>query len=174
MVNYGEPFVFWMKQGKEMKDIQRVLIVENLSFFHTSIKLLEANQLDYEPELIIYGEGTKIERSFSFFFRMFPTKPYLFYYAGDLDAAGYGIFIRLMEKYPECSIQPALKIYRKMLDCLEQRNDQKQGQTQNLKYRDSFFQWFTEEEQALLLELWQENKRIPQEVLTIETWRRWM
>ena len=174
IVNLGEPFVFWMKQGKEMKDIQRVLIVENLSFFHTSIKLLEADQLDYEPELIIYGEGSKIERSFSFFFRMFPTKPYLFYYAGDLDAAGYGIFVRLMEKYSEYSIQPALKIYRKMLDCLEQRNDQKQGQTQNIKYRDSFFQWFTEEEQALLLELWQENKRIPQEVLTIETWRRWM
>ena len=57
MVNYGEPFVFWLKQGKEIKDIQRVLIVENLSFFHTSIKLLEANKLDYEPELIIYGEG---------------------------------------------------------------------------------------------------------------------
>jgi hypothetical protein len=174
MVNYGEPFVFWMKQGKEMKDIQRVLIVENLSFFHTSIKLLEANQLDYEPELVIYGEGTKIERSFSFFFRMFPTKPYLFYYAGDLDAAGYGILIRLVEKYPECCIQPALKIYRKMLECLEQRNDQKMGQTQNLKYRDLFFQWFTEEEQTLLLQLWQENKRIAQEVLTIETWRRWL
>ena len=174
IVNLGEPFVFWMKQGKEMKEIQRVLIVENLSFFHTSIKLLEADQLDYEPELIIYGEGTKIERSFSFFFRMFPEKSYLFYYAGDLDAAGYGIFARLKEKYPECCIQPALKIYRKMLECREQRNDQKQGQTQNIKYRDSFFQWFTEEEQALLLELWQENKRIPQEVLTIETWRRWL
>ncbi|NHC42706.1 permease [Bacillus sp. MM2020_1] len=173
MVNYGEPFVFWMKQGKEIKDIQRVLIVENLSFFHTSIKLLEANQLDYEPELIIYGEGTKIERSFSFFFRMFPAKSYLFYYAGDLDAAGYGIMIRLIEKYPDCCIQPALKIYRKMLEHLEQRNDQKQGQTQNIKYRDSFFQWFTEEEQVLLQQLWQENKRIPQEVLNIETWRRW-
>ena len=174
MVNYGEPFVFWMKQGKEMKDIQRVLIVENLSFFHTSIKLLEADLLDYEPELIIYGEGTKIERSFSFFFRMFPAKSYLFYYAGDLDAAGYGIIIRLIEKYPDCSIQPALKIYRKMLECLEQRNDQNQGQQQNSKYRDLFFQWFTEEEQVLLMQLWQENKRIPQEVLTIETWRRWM
>ncbi len=174
MVNYGEPFVFWMKQGKEIQDIRRVLLVENLSFFHTSIKLLEANLLDYEPELIIYGEGTKIERSFSYFFRMFPSKPYLFYYAGDLDAAGYGIFIRLIEKYPDCSIQPALKIYRKMLDCFEQRNDQKQGQSQNLKYRDAFFQWFTEEEQALLLQLWEENKRIPQEVLTSETWRRWM
>ncbi|WML39201.1 DUF2220 family protein [Neobacillus sp. OS1-2] len=173
IVNYGEPFVFWMKQGKEIKDIQRVLIVENLSFFHTSIKLVEANELDYEPELIIYGEGTKIERSFSFFFRMFPPKPYLFYYTGDLDAAGYGIFIRLIEKYPECCIQPALKIYRKMLDCLEQKNDQKQGQTSNLKYRDAFFQWFTEDEQALLWQLWQDNKRIPQEVLTIETWRRW-
>ncbi|MFS0864304.1 Wadjet anti-phage system protein JetD domain-containing protein [Fredinandcohnia sp. 179-A 10B2 NHS] len=173
MVNYGEPFVFWIKQGKEIKDIQRVLIVENLSFFHTSIKLLEANELDYEPELIIYGEGTKIERSFSFFFQMFPPKDYLFYYAGDLDAAGYGIMTRLIEKYPECSIQPALKIYRKMLECIEQRNEQKQGQTQNSKYRDSFFQWFTEEEQVLLYQLWQENKRIPQEVLTIETWRKW-
>ncbi len=173
MVNYGEPFVFWMKQGKEMKDIQRVLIIENLSFFHTSIKLLEANQLDYEPELIIYGEGMKIERSFSFFFRMFPPKNYLFYYAGDLDAAGYGIIIRLIEKYPDCSIQPALKIYRKMLECLEQSNDQKTGQTQNIKYRDAFYQWFTEEEQALLMQLWLDSKRIPQEVLTIETWRRW-
>jgi hypothetical protein len=174
MVNYGEPFVFWMKQGKEIKDIQRILIVENLSFFHTSIKLLEANDLDYEPELIIYGEGTKIERSFSFFFRMFPAKSYLFYYAGDLDAAGYGILIRLIEKYPDCCIQPALKIYRKMLECREQGNDQKQGQTQNIKYRDSFFQWFTEDEQAILMQLWQENKRIPQEVLNIESWRRWM
>ncbi|WP_160723181.1 Wadjet anti-phage system protein JetD domain-containing protein [Bacillus sp. USDA818B3_A] len=174
MVNYGEPFVFWIKQGKELKDIQRVLIVENLSFFHTSIKLLEANELDYEPELIIYGEGTKIERSFSFFFRMFPAKPYLFYYAGDLDAAGYAILIRLIEKYPDCCIQPALKIYRKMLECLEQRNDQKAGQTQNTQYRDPFFQWFTDDEQAILHQLWQENKRIAQEVLTIESWRRWM
>jgi len=174
MVNYGEPFVFWMKQGKELKDVQRVLIVENLSFFHTSIKLLETNQLDYEPELIIYGEGTKIERSFSFFFQMFPPKSYLFYYAGDLDASGYAILIRLIEKYPDSCIQPALKIYRKMLECLTQRNDQKMGQTQNLKYRDLFFQWFTVDEQALLQQLWQENKRIPQEVLTIETWRKWM
>ncbi len=174
MVNHGEPFVFWMKQGKEIKDIHRVLIVENLSFFHTAIKLLEDNILDYDPELIIYGEGTKIERSFSFFFQMFPQKSYLFYYAGDLDAAGYGILVRLIEKYPDCCIQPALKMYRKMLNCLEYRNEQKQGQTQNIKYRDLFFQWFTEEEQSHLLKLWQENKRIPQEVLTIETWRRWM
>jgi hypothetical protein len=174
MEHHGEPFVFWVKQGKEIKDIQRVLIVENLSFFHTSIKLLEANILDYEPELIIYGEGTKIERSFSFFFQMFPPKPYLFYYAGDLDASGYGILVRLIEKYPDCCIQPALKIYRKMLECVEQRNEQKLGQTKNSKYRDSFFRWFTEEEQVLLMELWQENKRVPQEVLTIETWRRWM
>jgi hypothetical protein len=171
MVHYGEPFVSWMKQGIEINDIQRILIVENLSFFHTSIKLLEANKLDYEPELIIYGEGMKIERSFSFFFRMFPAKNYLFYYVGDLDAEGYGILIRLIEKYPESCIQPALKIYRKMLECLDQRNEQKQGQTQNMKYRDLFFQWFTEEEQALLQQLWQENKRIAQEVLTIERWR---
>ncbi|WP_071394637.1 Wadjet anti-phage system protein JetD domain-containing protein [Bacillus tuaregi] len=174
IVKYEEPFVFWMKQGKERKDIQRILIVEKLAFFHTSIQLLETNQLDYEPDLIIYGEGIKIEQSFSFFFRMFPQKNYLFYYAGDLDVEGYGILIRLMEKYPDCCIQPALKIYRKMLECLGQRNDQKMVKRQNLKYRDSFLQWFTEEEQEILQKLWQENKRIPQEVLTIETWRKWL
>ncbi|WP_077211629.1 Wadjet anti-phage system protein JetD domain-containing protein [Bacillus dakarensis] len=174
VVHYGEPFVFWLKQGKEIKDIQRVLIVENLSFFHTSIKLLEKDQLDYEPELIIYGEGKKIEKSFSFFFRMFPRKNYLFYYAGDLDAEGYGILIRLIEKYRDSCIQPALKIYRKMLEYYEQRNDQKMGQMENTEYRDLFFQWFTEEEQSKLMELWLENKRIAQEVLNIETWRRWL
>ena len=102
------------------------------------------------------GKGTKIERSFSFFFRMFPPKSYLFYYVGDLDASGYGILIRLIEKYPDCCIQPALKIYRKMLQCLEQRNDQKQGQTITKTSNTviPFFQWFTEEEQALLQQLW--------------------
>ncbi|MCM3740357.1 DUF2220 domain-containing protein [Oceanobacillus luteolus] len=174
MVKYGEPFVFWLKQGKGYNDVQRVLIVENLAFFHTAVKLLEENVLDYEPELIIYGEGTKIERSFSFFFEMFPPKNYLFYYAGDIDAAGYGILIRLIEKFPDMTIQPALKIYRKMLECIEQRNDQKSGQSANIVYRDAFFQWFTEEEQNILLKLWEEKKRIPQEVLTIETWRRWL
>ena len=173
IIHLGEPFVFWLKQGKEIKEIQRVLIIENLSFFHTAIKLLEMNQLDYEPELIIYGEGTKIERSFSFFFRMFPEKNYLIYYAGDLDAAGYGILVRLMEKYPDVCIEPALKIYRKILECYDQRNDRKPGQSRYDIYNDRFFEYFTEEEQELLTQLWQENKRIPQEVLTIETWRRW-
>lgn len=170
---YGEPFVYWIKQGKEIKDIQRVLIVENLSFFHTAVHLLESDLLDYEPELIIYGEGNKIENSFPFFFRFFPEKTYLFYYVGDLDAAGISILSRLIETYNDCCIQPAVKIYRKMLDCVEQATIQKKH-VKNEVHRDQFFKWFTEEEQAILWQLWQEEKRIPQEVLTIETWRRWM
>ncbi len=173
VVKYGEPFVYWLKQGTDIHQIKRVLIVENLSFFHTCVHLLEQDLLDYEPELIIYGEGSKIERSFSFFFRMFEEKPYLFYYAGDLDAEGYSIYSRLVGKYPGCTIQPALKIYRKMLECAGQANEQI-GQTLNPFHRDTFFDWFEEDERAKLMELWNEAKRIPQEVLTIETWRRWM
>ncbi len=168
----GEPFVFWMKTGVQMADIKRVLIVENLSFFHTCVQLLEEDILDYEPDLIIYGEGKKIERSFSFFFKLFPEDSYLFYYAGDLDAEGYSICMRLIDKYHECTIQPALKIYRKMLECREQANLET-GQVRNEAHRDRFFAWFTEEEQDSLIELWTAKKRIPQEVLTIETWRRW-
>ena len=170
---FGEPFVFWMKPGVHTADIKRVLIVENLSFFHTSVHLLEENLLDYEPELIIYGEGKKIERSFSFFFKLFPKGNYLFYYAGDLDSEGYSICMRLIDKYQDCTIQPALKIYRKMLDCKEMANSEI-GQVRNELQRDRFFSWFMDEEQISLNELWEDRKRIPQEVLTIETWRRWM
>ena len=172
-MKFGEPFVFWMKPGIQTSDIKRVLIVENLSFFHTCVHLLANDQLDYEPELIIYGEGKKIERSFSFFFKLFPKENYLFYYAGDMDAEGYSICMRLMDKYQDCTIQPALKIYRKMLDCKELAKAET-AQIRNELQRDRFFSWFTEEEQISLNELWAEKKRIPQEVLTIETWRRWM
>ena len=105
---------------------------------------------------------------------MFPPKNYLFYYAGDLDAEGYGILIRLMEKFPDMRIQPALKIYRKMLDCIDQRNDQNIRQTQNTNTVIPSSSGLRKRSKQLLLQLWQENKRIPQEVLTIETWRRWM
>ncbi len=169
--NLGEPFVFWLKQGKEMKDIKRILIVENLSFFYTCVKKLESEQLDYEPELIIYGAGKQIESSFSFLFLLFPEKPYLFYYAGDLDAEGYSILGRLTNRYSDCSIQPALKIYRKMLEYVHQANEQPKKQVKDRNHRDAFLAWFTEEEQKTLLTLWEEEKRIPQEVLTIETWK---
>ncbi|QFK71464.1 permease [Pradoshia sp. D12] len=173
-MKFGEPFVFWLKPGVQIADIKRVLIVENLSFFHTCVQLLEEEILDYEPELIIYGEGKKIERSFSFFFKLFPKdSSYLFYYVGDLDAEGYSICMRLIDKYQECTIQPALKIYRKMLDCMDQANSET-GQVRNEIHRERFFSWFTEEEQNSLNELWATKNRIPQEVLTIETWRRWM
>ena len=172
-VKYGEPFVYWLKKGCDLASIKRILIVENLSFFHTSIKLLEEESLDYEPEMIIYGEGRKIESSFSFFFRMFPEKPYLFYYAGDLDAEGYTIFNRLKERYGDCSIQPALKIYRKMLEC-EQLANEERKQVRNEFDKNAFFSWFTEEEQIQLESLWKNQKRIPQEVLTVESWRRWL
>ncbi len=167
---YGEPFVFWLKRGCDVKDMKRILIVENLSFFHTCISLLESEQLDYEPELVIYGEGKKIEKSFPFFFRLFEEKPYLFYYAGDMDAEGYSILVRLMNKYPDCSIQPALKIYRRML-AFQNRTNTMGDQVKNEEHRESFFSWFTEEEQTAMMQLWQDGLRIPQEVLTIETWR---
>ena len=133
---------------------------------------MERDQLDYEPELIIYGAGKQIESSLSFFERLFPPNDYLFYYAGDIDAEGYSIFVRLKKRYEDYAMQPALKIYRKMLDCSEQANDQLK-QVENETDRDAFFTWFSEDEKAIMMDLWQKRKRIPQEVLTIESWGRW-
>lgn len=52
----GEAFVSYLRPGVSLHAIKRVLISENLSFYHTAIAKSRA-------DLIIYGQGKKIENS---------------------------------------------------------------------------------------------------------------
>jgi len=169
-MKFGEPFVFWLKSGTSLHDIQRVLIVENLSFFHTAVQLLEQNLLENDPQLIIYGEGKKIEHSFSFFFKLFAENAYAFYYVGDIDPEGYSIYARLCRKFPNQTISLARSIYQKMF-----HYEQKANTYTNQVANKQDFAFFLEElkDESLKVQaqkLWEEKKRIPQEVLTIENW----
>lgn len=167
---FGEPFVFWLKPNTSLEEIQHVLIVENLSFYHTAISLLAQNKLDYLPEVIIYGEGKKIENSFSFFFKLFPKKTYNFFYVGDIDPEGFNIYARLTHKFEEHTIELATTIYQKMLTHHGKAN-QYTNQDKNISHFTFFLQQLADKEKEQLLQtLWKQNKRIPQEVLTIETW----
>lgn len=166
----GEPFVFWVKPGVNYTEIERVLIIENLSFFHTAKTLLNQDDLHLRYDLIIYGAGKQIENSFSFFKHFFLSKPYDFFYVGDLDPEGYSIYARLCEKYEEHPIQPAHEIYKRMLDHMNQANEVN-NQVENINHLNFFIKQIGDElcKQRLLL-LWEQKKRIPQEVLNLETW----
>ncbi|WP_050614593.1 Wadjet anti-phage system protein JetD domain-containing protein [Bacillus testis] len=170
-VSKSEPFIYWTKLGNNSQEIRNVLIVENLSFFHTAVSLLEEGNLDYNPELLIYGEGKKIERSLSFFCRQFPKNRPLFWYAGDLDPEGISIYIRLVEKFPEFRFALAVSIYERMLQHSSLANDAI-GQINNGTHTELFLEEFSWELKQAMRQLLLKGKRIPQEVLTIETWKR--
>jgi hypothetical protein len=166
----GEPFVFWLKPGVQLSAIEQVLIVENKPFFHTCVKLLNQNALDYSPDIVIYGEGKKIESSFSFFYDLFIQKTYSFYYVGDMDPEGYNIYARLAAKFKAANILPATSIYKRMIRSINQAN-RYINHDENNTHRDFFISKLQDEACAkAILALWERKRRIPQEALTIETW----
>ncbi|MGP4073276.1 Wadjet anti-phage system protein JetD domain-containing protein [Piscibacillus sp. B03] len=167
-VSYGEPFVYYLKPGTDINQVKRVLIVENLSFFHTGVTLLNRNELDYQ--MLIYGEGKKIESSFQFYYDHFPGQAFQFYYVGDLDPEGYNIFARLVNRYEHEDFQLALEIYQQMLRFKRLANDVK-GQNENERLRDRFLEFVTGDLRTHIIDLWERHERIPQEVITVESWQ---
>jgi hypothetical protein len=171
---WGEPFVFWLRTGTQLQDIRQVLIVENLSFFHTAVSLLKKGVLTPVPDVIIYGEGKKIENSFSFFYELFPSDTtYTFRYVGDMDPEGYGIYYRLHHGYELANIGLASEIY----EAMSRYHDQAvpcENHFKDQKHLDFMLEQLatTNEAATRVSACWNEDKRIPQEVITVETWRK--
>lgn len=177
---YGEPFVFWPRPGVEVAKARDVLIVENLSFFHTVKRVLESGReiAGIKPDLLVYGEGKKIESSFPFLFDLISgTDPrsVKVNYVGDIDAEGWGIYVRLVRRYPEMNVRLAFPLYSVM--CAVSYRfvalPSYQDQSENEEVLQDIIRSFTENgldsEARLIAELWRQRRRIPQEVLTFET-----
>jgi hypothetical protein len=171
---YGEPFVFRVKPGVAFQNIKQVIIVENLSLFHVCNRILsERNSiLSFDIDAVIYGEGKKIESSFRFFEDMFPASNPAIFYAGDIDPEGWAVYTRLKERYPAYQLSLFLPFYRFMLERGKEREfDEEQRKDEAVKKQiareliaSQYGQYVKKIEQ-----LWEENKRIPQEVITYET-----
>lgn len=175
---YGEPFVFWPRPGVKLALVRKVLIVENLSFFHTCKRVLESGGAipGEEPDLVIYGEGKKIESSLPFLFDLIPggSKPAVIHYAGDIDAEGWGIYLRLTRRYPDLPIRLAFPIYATMVNAAEEYSqlplytDQVEKDEVLQEVVRSFHEAGYADIAGRIKELWYERRRIPQEVLTYE------
>ena len=111
---YGEPFAFWPAPHADIRDAKTVLIVENQSFYHTCRLLMNNGKAvsGIHPDLLIYGEGKKIEKSFNFLHDITNSAELTIYYVGDIDPEGWGIYVRLKDTYPSANIQLALSIYK--------------------------------------------------------------
>lgn len=170
----GEPFVFWFRPGTNPADAKQALILENLSTFHSCKRILECggSMCGMNPELLIYGEGKRIESSLPFLKEIVPDHHVVrIFYAGDVDPEGWGIYARIKAKHTEYDLRLAEFLYRDMLrDGRTVRVDKQQDM--NPVYLEVVVAEMIDSGEQKLAEevtlLWNQHLRIPQEVLTFE------
>jgi len=174
---YGEPFVYWPRPGIPLSEAKQVLIVENLSMFHTCKRALEQgiDLLGLLPDAIIYGEGKKIEASLPFYKEIFSQSNIQLLYSGDIDPEGWSIYARLRTKFPEYPLQLAAAIYGYMAELPDMALQSIAGQQANEMHYSTILKELelaaNISEQAIetIKQCWTSQTRIPQEVITIET-----
>ncbi|QUH26437.1 Wadjet anti-phage system protein JetD domain-containing protein [Serpentinicella alkaliphila] len=170
MRKYGEMFIYW---NKGVNDIKRIIILENHSTFFAFKRVVEIHKevLGFNPDALIYGEGKKIESSFSFLQEIANTSNVEILYFGDIDSEGFGIYARLKEKYPNIKMELFKTAYDKLIT-LCNRNYPLDGQQKNIKYFNLFIDEmkdYINEEQIKKIEfIWNNDYRIPQELLNYE------
>jgi hypothetical protein len=171
---YGEPFAFWPAPSGDIRNAKTVLIVENQSFYHTCRLLMNSGKdiNGIQPDLLIYGEGKKIEKSFNFLFDITSMDDLKIHYVGDIDPEGWGIFVRLKETYPSANIRPAVSIYDAMLNS-KLSNQTEKNQNENRSYLAQvvveFQQFGRSDISEQIQQLWENKRRVPQEVLSLDT-----
>lgn len=172
--NYGEPFSYFVHpRVSSFTEIKRILIIENLSFFHACRRLFRMYKpiVGLELDMIIYAEGTHIESSIKYIKDILEHSDFHFLYVGDMDPSGYSIYARLKIKNPEFDITLAKQIYYKMVEECHCPTTIKKDQQKNNDHFNYFLDEMgrdNEDFTVIAYQIWNEDKRIPQEVLPID------
>ena len=170
MKKYGEMFIYW---NRGIKDVKRVIILENHSTFFSYKRICEEGKdiFGFSPDILIFGQGKKIINSFSFIQELADFKNLKVLYFGDIDPEGFGIYRGLKEKFQDVDISLELDAYVNLLKS-SQRKYHCIGQRKNIKdlnfVVDEFCSSSLNEYAEKLIELWNNDARIPQELITYE------
>ena len=167
-----EPFSYYSK-SKEIP--QNILILENLDpFYSMRMKMMsgDAEIFGTDFSTLIYGSGKKVSSMFSGF-ELF-SEDYLkdknnrFFYFGDLDFEGIGIFESLYRKMEGIiEILPFKSAYNALTADYDIDELPESKELQNKNVGDVFWEFFTLEEKRKILDILESGKYIPQEKLSI-------
>lgn len=118
---------------------------------------------------VIFGQGNDItgEGKLSSYAHFLGTKTLEFLYCGDIDRAGFDIFLRLCDEAEELNIRLFVPAYKKMLELSENiilpDSDDKRGKIPDISELSKLF-YISEQER--IFNILKENKRLPQEILS--------
>ncbi len=186
---YNHLFVYWTLKPTELKNI---LIMENHSAFIGAKKALAAGIDIFEQDFdtLIYGQGKKVVNSFSFLEELLgPDREaeatadrsakidrLKIYYVGDLDPEGLAIYTALKDKYPDFEIKLLGEYYQLLLAEADNfypcRKQQNKNQQVLARVQQEFKEQGFAELAAELERIWEENQRLPQELVTLEVYKK--
>lgn len=164
-----EPFFYYHK--KEIGERVNSLIIENKDTFYSIKKLFLRGCYSFfsrDYNLLIYGEGNKITRSFSYYYELEHLQglPASFYYFGDLDPAGISIWYRLTERMDQ-EVLPAVPFYQALLHHQREKIPSLKTRQRPLprEVEDAFLSFFPEEDKKILKDFLAKRRYLPQEGL---------
>jgi len=187
---YNHLFVYWTLKPDQIKNI---LIMENHSAFIGAKKAVAAgiNIFEQDFETVIYGQGKKIVNSFSFLEELLgldreaeaitdrsaKIDQLKIYYAGDLDPEGLAIYTALKDKYPYFEIKLLGEYYQLLLEQADNFYPYHKRQNKNQQVLARVEAEFREqgfvELAAELVEAWGNDQRLPQELVTLEVYKKY-
>ena len=152
----------------EPKERLNILIIENKDTFYSALKYLQRTSdreiYGVKLDMLIYGEGKKIVKSFSFINEVFVgTSIDRVYYFGDLDFEGIGIYNSLASKYEKYLIVPHTALYKEMLYSAKSPPKLRTGQAEF--FLDRFLMYFDEESRDRISQILYSGHYIPQEAV---------
>lgn len=118
---------------------------------------------------VIFGQGNDItgKGKFHSYSQFLGADQITYLYCGDIDRAGFDIFLRLCKETKGITISLFLPAYHKMLELSEKLilPDSKDGRC-FMPDISGILSEFSQYEQAQILKILHENKRLPQEILS--------
>ena len=164
-----EPFFYYINTEYEIRKLKNktILIIENKDTFWTIVKAIQKLKIE-NIYMIIYGEGKKILKSFSFIEEFKIDSKDNIYYFGDIDFEGINIYVSLKEKYNKYNISAYTKGYETILDIEKTPEKVRKNQNINQDKIEKFINEFDKKYKDKLIEIFNNKKYIPQEVFNYE------
>lgn len=164
-----EPFFYY--QANSLKDDTGILIVENKDTFFSLKILLQEGICLWDGQtinLLIYGEGRKILRSFSFLEELYPQLPKVkCFYFGDLDPEGIQIWheLKLQESL---EIIPFVSFYNELIERYQDKAPRlRTNQRFYQRAIDEFLGYFSPLYQQKIQSILTNKNYLPQEGLSL-------